>query len=991
MSFRTRLVVVGVAAACLFGAPAIHAQAITGTIQGAVADQEGDAVPGVTVTATNTATGYQQIVTSNDSGRFSAPLLPLGPYSLTFALDGFATLVRDGLQVSLGQRIFLEVTLQLSTVGEEITVTDEAPLIESTRTEGQTRIDDRSIRGLPNDGRNFLKFSELTPGVTIVQGPDGDELSISGQRGINNNVSVDGADFNNPFFGEQRGGQRPGFTFNQDAIKEMVVIADGAPAEFGRSSGGFVNVITKSGTNSYNGTAHVFNKSDSLSQCPKTREGRIPNCDFDRTQVGFTFGGPIKKDKAFIFLAADAQEADETKQTDPNRMPADLVSFLDSVGIPGDNGPISRTDDADAYLAKFDWLANDSNLVTLRAAYTYSQQVNGTFDVDSWGRSMNGIETDYSRAFTTSVISNVSNNLLNEFRGQYAKEFRPRPYDGPTNPETGRPFPDTRIGDFGFGMPFFLPIEYDDDRLQLNNNISILKGNHSIKAGVEYNEVGSSQTFIGFASGRYVFFSLDAFLAGSRSATDAGLYLQLVPVQGNTVNSVGTQTITQKEPAIFIQDQWQPTANLTLEFGVRWEQQDQPGPRTPPNEVFFADFIGQTVTNEFGTFEFPSDGTIPDDDSIQPRVALAWSPDAKSVVRASAGLYMARLPALMLASSRSTNGSIGGNVRPDQVPGLPPPVWPDIVPPEFTSGLDALFRPEIFLFDKDFELPKTTSLSLSYEREIRPNWALLLKGNYAETDHLFRMFNQNTPYFGCPWSTGLGATGNNGVACAGSDGAEALHTVESTARSEYTAVTVGLNKRYSNNYQFQIYYTNSEDMSDDDNERDPFNYRYARADSLDKEWSYSDRHSRHRVNAWLSWQAPKGIDVNVRYSYRSAQPLSVNAAGEPIGFLADRIEANQPFSGYCFFTYSPECFDAPVTQRNLGKKDNKLNVWDLRVSKDFEMGKYTIQPAIDIFNVFDEANFLRPEVGGLDFNFDGTLRTGAGDPQEIQLGVRVFW
>jgi hypothetical protein len=991
MSLRARLMVVGVSAACLFGAPALHAQAITGTIQGTVTDEEGGSLPGVTVTVINTATGYEGVVSTNTSGFFQAPLLPLGPYAVTFELEGFATLIREGLELALGQRIDLRIELQLSAVGEEITVTDAAPLIESSRTEGQIRIDDRTVKGLPNDGRNFLKFSELTPGVTIVQGPDGDELSINGQRGINNNVSVDGADFNNPFFGEQRGGQRPGFTFNQDAIKEMVVIADGAPAEFGRSSGGFVNVNTKSGTNDYNGTAHVFNKSDSLSQCPKTRQGRVPDCDFDRNQFGFTFGGPLSKDKAFFFLAADTQEADETKQTDPNRMPADLVAFLDSIGIPDDNGPINRTDDADAYLAKIDWQASDSNLVTFRAAYTYSQQINGTFDVDTWGRSMNGIETDYSHAGTTSVISNVSNNLLNEFRGQYAKEWRPRPYAGPINPETNRPFPDTRIGPYGFGMPFFLPIEYDDDRVQVNNNISILKGNHSIKAGVEFNEVSSSQTFIGFASGRYVFFNLDAFLAGARSATEAGLYLQLVPVQGNTVESVGTQTITQKEPAIFIQDQWQPTPNLTLEFGVRWEQQDQPGPRTPPEEVYFADFIGQTVTNEFGTFEFPSDGTIPDDDSIQPRLALAWTPDAKSVLRASAGLYMARLPALMLASSRSTNGSIGGNVRPDQVPGLPPPVWPDIVPPEFTSGLDALFRPEVFVFDRDFELPKTTSFSLSYEREIRPDWAVLVKGNYAESDHLFRMFNQNTPFFGCPWSTGLGPDGNNGFACAGADGAEALHTVESTARSEYTAVTLGLNKRWSNNYQFQIYYTNSEDMSDDDNERDPFNYRYARADSLDAEWSYSDRHSRHRVNAWLSWQAPKGINVNVRYSYRSAQPLSVDANGNPIGFLADRIEANQPFSGYCFFTYAPECFDAPVTRRNVGKKDNKLNVWDLRISKDFQVGRYTIEPAIDIFNVFDEANFLRPEVGGLDFNFDGTLRTGAGDPQEIQLGVRVFW
>ena len=155
--------------------------------------------------------------------------------------------------------------MKQAAVSEQIVVTAAAPLIETARTEGATRIDQKSVEGLPNNGRNFLDYTKLTPGVTIVQGPDGDELSINGQKGIPNNISVDGADFNNPFFGEQRGGQRPAFTFNLDAVKEMVVIADGANAEFGRSTSGFVNVITKSGTNDMNGTAHLVFKNDALS------------------------------------------------------------------------------------------------------------------------------------------------------------------------------------------------------------------------------------------------------------------------------------------------------------------------------------------------------------------------------------------------------------------------------------------------------------------------------------------------------------------------------------------------------------------------------------------------------------------------------------------------------------------------------------------------------------------------------------------------------
>jgi hypothetical protein len=176
-------------------------------------------------------------------------LLPLGPYRVTVTLQGFRTVVREGLTLEVGATINLTLQLELSTVTQEIKVTAQAPVIETARTEGTTRIDEKAVDGLPNNGRNFLDFTKLTPGVTTVQGPDGDELSINGQKGIQNNVSVDGADFNNPFFGEQRGGQRPAFTVSLDAIKEFQVVSDSAPAEFGRSSGGFINVVTKSGTN----------------------------------------------------------------------------------------------------------------------------------------------------------------------------------------------------------------------------------------------------------------------------------------------------------------------------------------------------------------------------------------------------------------------------------------------------------------------------------------------------------------------------------------------------------------------------------------------------------------------------------------------------------------------------------------------------------------------------------------------------------------------
>ena len=192
-------------------------------------------------------------------------------------MTGFGTYVQEGIELVVGQTANIPVVLQLA--GVVAGGDGHAPTRRSSRRPAPSnRRSSTSSRsaGLPNNGRNFLSFMQLTPGVTIVQGPDGDEISVNGQKGITNNISVDGADFNNPFFGEQRGGQRPAFTFNQDAVKELVVVADGAAPEFGRSGPGSCNVVTKSGTNDAGGTAHFFCKADALSSENAAGQREVP-------------------------------------------------------------------------------------------------------------------------------------------------------------------------------------------------------------------------------------------------------------------------------------------------------------------------------------------------------------------------------------------------------------------------------------------------------------------------------------------------------------------------------------------------------------------------------------------------------------------------------------------------------------------------------------------------------------------------------------------
>ena len=969
-----------------------QSQATTGVIEGTVMDATAASLPGVTVTAKNTATNFEQTTVTDRAGRFRIVLLPLGPYTVTATLEGFGTVAEKGLDLGLGQTLTVPITMKQAAVSEQIVVTAAAPLIETARTEGATRIDQKAVAGLPNNGRNFLDYSKLTPGVTIVQGPDGDELSINGQKGIENNISVDGADFNNPFFGEQRGGQRPPFTFNLDAVKEMVVIGDGANAEFGRSTSGFVNVITKSGTNNLDGTAHFTFKNDSLSSRAKNPDGTLaPKFDSMQSQTGFTIGGPFVKDKLFYFGALDLQKAHATKQTNSARIEQRVVDALASLGSPNENGPIRRTNDARVLLLKTDWSASAKNLATLRYNYTWSNQDNGTFDVDSWGRSANAIEKDSSGAFTGSLITTWTNSLLNEFRFQGARENRPRPYNGPNITGQSRPLPDTAF-DFAkgyrFGEPFFIPVKYYDTRVQLNDNVSLLRGGHSYKAGVEFNRVNSVQTFVGFANGRYIFDSTDGFLnylknpnyvecsdgsssqsgkcpAGASITGPVLLYLQQAGVGGLTAEQAGTQSIPQNEPAAFVQDSWQATPNLNLQYGLRWEAEMEPDPITPPDQVFYSKFIGQTKNGQ----EFPSNGKIPSDYKMwQPRLGMSWSPggDGKKVLRANAGIYYGRVPGLTLASSRSTNGSRGQTLfRNSALTGIlgPVPAYPNLIP---QSQVGSPFDPDVFVFDRHFQNPRTNAASVSWEQEFITDYAFLVKYNYAKGEHITRFTNRNDPLLGSPWSSGLGADGSNGIGT--------LTTVESSARSLYHGVTLGITKRPSRHLQFQVNYTYSKDKSDDDNERDPFTFRYAKITDLAAEYGYSDRDQRHRVNSWLLWNAPMGFDVNMRYSYRSAQPLSITATGAVANTPQDRINP-----------------DGSVTQRNLGRKDNQFSSLDLRLTRPLPFGNVTIEPALEVFNLMNSKNFVRPEVTSLIFNFDGTVRSGAGDPRQMQLGLRVIW
>ncbi|HET8781697.1 MAG TPA: TonB-dependent receptor, partial [Pyrinomonadaceae bacterium] len=277
----------------------VSAQILTGTIRGTVVDANGAAMPAANVEIKNVDTNVVRSLTTNDEGGFSVLQLQPGKYTVTVTKPGFAKGHAPNVTVTVGSTQELAFTLKISELQETVTVTS-TQTVDTAKTEVSTTLNETAVSTTPILGRKFEDLLTLTPGVSITQGPDGDEINFSGQRGIFNNVSLDGGDYNNGFFGEQLGGQRAAIDIRLEAVKEFQVVATGASAEFGRTASGIINVITKSGTNEIHGSAFYFQRLEALTA--NTSDGK-PLDDFHREQYGFTIGGPIKQDRAFYFFA----------------------------------------------------------------------------------------------------------------------------------------------------------------------------------------------------------------------------------------------------------------------------------------------------------------------------------------------------------------------------------------------------------------------------------------------------------------------------------------------------------------------------------------------------------------------------------------------------------------------------------------------------------------------------------------------------------------
>ena len=536
----TAFLIASVAASPVFA----QTQITTGVIQGAVTDATGAVLPGVDVEARNLGTNLLRTRMTDTEGRFVLLQLPPGRYKVTYTLAGFATLTQEDVELSVGQAITLNAVMKVSGVAETVSVVTMLSPVETTKTESATTLTERTIGTTPILGRKFEDLLTLTPGVSVVQGPDGDEITFAGQRGVFNNISLDGGDYNNGFFGEQMGGQRAAIDITLDAVKEFQVVATGANAEFGRTAGGVVNVITKSGTNQVNGSLFHFQRLEALTS--NTSDGK-PLTDFHREQFGGTVGGPISRDRMFFFFALEgirenlsranlsepigtscpvsnptlgANEALINSNRDCQRVA--LLNFFKTTRNQDEGQPVKHNVNTAALLSKFDWVINNSNNLSASYNYNHSKNTNQTFDVATYGNSANGIEGPSNiNVLNINLFSAASATRVNEFHITYSREDRPR-----STIESNVPA-DTGIGfdpSFRFGNPFFLQPTVDElvKRFQLKDNFTIIKGRHTIKTGGEWLRTNNVQVFRGFFSGRYLFDSVTGFLRYASAPAPGG-------------------------------------------------------------------------------------------------------------------------------------------------------------------------------------------------------------------------------------------------------------------------------------------------------------------------------------------------------------------------------------------------------------------------------------------------------------------------------------
>jgi len=673
------------------GSSLSQAQMSSGNIKGTVTDSTGAVVAGAAVILTNIDTGVERNGTSDSLGDFRFFVLSPGSYELRISLAGFSTLTHRPLQVTVGQTVILDSRLEPAALQQEVLVQEVLPTVEPEKTQQSDTITEERIDNLPINERNFLNFSLLTPGVTDANGlvtfslpqTTASGLSFLGQGGRSNSVTIDGVDNNDNAVGAVRS------TVSQEAVREFQINRSNYNAEFGRASGGLINIVSKSGTNGWNGDVFTFIRHQSLdARNPFAFGPAGSNIDppYSRQQAGFTLSGPLKKDRTFFFLSYEGLRQRESR----------FVTFLENTGVlqptasqkaliaalaanPSERLRMFSAKLGDALTTSDQTVPetmkllrsnsgvfpfrNNDNTASLRLDHSISEssQVFGrlTFtDVDTVGSAFGGLRgpsrgtrrqiQDYAAVFGETHFFDA--RRVNEFRFQFAnREFDVYPTD-PYGPEI------TINGVAALGRDFFLPSTRNEKRYQWVDNYTSVVGSHELKFGGDFNYVPFRTTTEVFLGGRFIFgeavplaFVIDSsegagttagIASGLAAAGRADVIANLsAPVSSLQAFNFGLPIVYQQgfgNPRAdltnrilsgYLQDTFRVRSNMVFNLGLRYDMEFQPSPL-------------HRDKNNWG-----------------PRFGFSYSHDPKTVVRGGYGVFYSPLFEAIAFVGRVLNGA----------------------------------------------------------------------------------------------------------------------------------------------------------------------------------------------------------------------------------------------------------------------------------------------------------------------------------------------
>jgi hypothetical protein len=910
----------------------VSAQPALVTLAGRVVDTQLAAAPGASITVRSLSTATTWTATSDDNGRFSFPMLPPGVYGVEVSLSGFVPWRAEAVTLQVGQDRQLDVQLFIGNFQEGVVVRgDTRPL--STMVDGV--LPAARIESLPLNGRNFLELAFLIPGNTPTPVFDPTKtnsvlVASAGQMGRGGNITIDGQDNNDDVVGG------PLLNLPIDAVQEFQIATNRFGADLGRSASSVINVVTRSGTNTPQGSAAIFARDDGWQALPATLDNKDEATPFDRQHLSAAAGGPLRPDRLFWFAAGEFRHQDgavlvgtrntATRTITRGFAPAPLRDGLWSLRL-DTGGAASR------FMARYagEWATDTAASALERAIGSATQRQQATNRYNS----VLGSWTAAPRNNFVNALSASFSTFLNE-----------------TLPVTRAPqltFPSLQDG-----ASFRMPQETQQTRIQIAEHATWLRGAHSIKLGGELQRVDSMIGLGVFREGRIEF--VEDFPnfdhTGDGRIDDNDLLFSVTLRSGKPNESLELPDTNNTHVAGFVQDDWSVSDLLQLNVGLRYEIDTEVNNQSRAGEL-------NPIVQPFVTGERQRDLN-----NLSPRVGFAWSGVPGLLVRGGYGIYYDRIVLQIQTLERGLDGRAlpievrAGNVffldpngrLPSDAPTVSNPFASFILPGAGASGIN--------IIDPHLQHPTVHQFHLGVEGRVM-----------GTTIRVDGMHNQGVHFL---IGRTVGEVFNPVVG-----GPDRVVNIESSARTKYDALLVSADRQFQNGHGFRAAYTMAKAFNYANDDQIPFLNGPIDPNDLRREFGPTSNDRRHRFVASGQVQAVGGISVAALWTVSSGVPMDIMM---PDG--QSRIPTLQRNAGGRQFHTARE-LNTFITQTNASggidgvllplvsdtaRFSDSFNSLDIRISRPFKAGTgVQIEPMIEVFNLFNVTNVL----GVSNLNYSG--------------------